>query len=1293
MKNFKKLFAWVLSLAMILGCFQGDFVKVNADTSTDAISIRVIVENYNVEEIDSISSSGESVTTDAPMGTFVDVTLEADENDSVLTLLKEALDSNNIEYSVTSGVGYVTEINGIEDCWMFSVNDYFGVDYAADVTVADGDLVDGDVIRFCATYDYGDDIGCSYSDKSTSLSELSFSDGTLNEEFASNVRNYTLYIDKYTEDITPSFTSSNKFYQVRTYLNEVNVEDKGIHPYQPITVKDGDVLYFVDGDPSWPSMLDNSQTSTIYSVKIKKQIADSNEVKIIIENNNLTTQTSYVDGEKVEEEVPTGTFVETSVLAGAEDTGLTLLQQVLDKNNISYTIGDYNYISEINGIENAWMFSVNDFYGMSTLDQYSFADGTLQNEDVIRFSTTANWGPDLGGYWDNTDTTLKELSISGGTLNKDFASDDTEYTLYIDSYEAKVTPSFTASNKNYQVRTYLNEVNVEEKGIHPYKSISVKDGDVLYFVDGDKSWPSMNGNSQESTTYTVNVKKISEDEKKVRIIVENQNLSSQVEVVDGENVEKKVEVGTFVDEYVVAGAEDNGLTLLQQVLDKNEISYTIGEHNYVSEINGITNAWMFSVNDFYGVDTINNYSVSNGTLENEDVIRFSTTVDWGPDLGGYWDNTDTTLKELSFDKGTLDSEFSSSDTSYVLYIDSYETEVTPSFTASNKNYQVRTYLNDANVSEKGIHPYQPIKVKDGDVLYFVDGDKIWPSMNGNSQEPTTYSVEIKKSTDSDEQVRIIVENQNITSQIKTVDGEEVNTPVETGTFVDEYVTVGSDDTGLSLLQQALDENEITYTVNEYNYVCEINDINDVWMFSVNDYYGTKGISDYKLSDDSLEDGDVIRFSTTANWGPDLGSYWDNTDTTLKELSFSKGELDTDFSPEVTENTLYIDEDSTTLYVDYSAANKNYQVRMYLNEMDVNSKGLHPYKSVTVTDGDVLYIVDGDKTWPSMNGTKQKPTIYKINIKKINPTVEYRVHVQTNGWEKDYRTNGETSGTVGKSLRLEGIQLRVAGLPSKNNGIEYRTHVQKNGWETEYKSNNEVSGTVGKAKRLEAIQIRLTGDIADKYDVYYRVQAEKFGWLGWAKNDEKSGTAGYGFRLEAIQVVLSEKDAQGNSEVPGNIDGVKVVDTVKSFYDKKALPKVTYRTQVQTYGWQAYVSDGKTSGTVGKAKRLEAIQIKLENNTGIEGGITYQTHVQKIGWQAYVSNGALSGTVGKAYRLESIRIKLTGDLANYYDVMYRVQVQKTGWQKFVKSGSDAGTTGQGLRLEAIQIVLTNKGFKY
>jgi len=65
----------------------------------------------------------------------------------------------------------------------------------------------------------------------------------------------------------------------------------------------------------------------------------------------------------------------------------------------------------------------------------------------------------------------------------------------------------------------------------------------------------------------------------------------------------------------------------------------------------------------------------------------------------------------------------------------------------------------------------------------------------------------------------------------------------------------------------------------------------------------------------------------------------------------------------------------------------------------------------------------------------------------------------------------------------------------------------------------MSGTSGKALRLEAIQIKLTGQMAKKYDVYYRVHAQRYGWMGWAKNGAQSGTAGYAYRLEAIQIVL------------------------------------------------------------------------------------------------------------------------------------------------------------------------------
>ena len=305
------------------------------------------------------------------------------------------------------------------------------------------------------------------------------------------------------------------------------------------------------------------------------------------------------------------------------------------------------------------------------------------------------------------------------------------------------------------------------------------------------------------------------------------------------------------------------------------------------------------------------------------------------------------------------------------------------------------------------------------------------------------------------------------------------------------------------------------------------------------------------------------------------------------------------------------------------------------------------------------------------------------------SVSYKVQVQKTGWEKSYVSDGITSGTVGQALRLEAIKIKLTNsdgtdFDTTNGGIEYRVHVQKNGWEKEYLANDELSGTVGEAKRLEAIQIRLTGKVADYYDVYYRVQAEKFGWLGWAKNDEEAGTSGYGYRLEGIQVVLVEKDGEAPTEAGG-----VAASSRNEYYSKTALPVVQYRVQVQTYGWQSYVKNGQTSGTVGKAKRLEAIRIKIADNKGVSGSIQYRTHVQKKGWQKWVSDDALSGTVGKALRLEAIQIKLTGDLAEKYDIYYRVQAEKFGWMGWAKNGASAGTSGYGYRLEAIQIQLAYK----
>ena len=348
------------------------------------------------------------------------------------------------------------------------------------------------------------------------------------------------------------------------------------------------------------------------------------------------------------------------------------------------------------------------------------------------------------------------------------------------------------------------------------------------------------------------------------------------------------------------------------------------------------------------------------------------------------------------------------------------------------------------------------------------------------------------------------------------------------------------------------------------------------------------------------------------------------------------------------------------------------------------------------------------------------TIAKLKAQTPDVTICYTTHVQTYGWQGDennankWFANGKMAGTSGKAKRLEGIKIRVYG--NDNLGIQYTTHCQSYGW-LPWSANGEMNGTEGEAKRLEAIKIQLTGADKEKYDVYYRVHAQSYGWLGWAKNGAPAGTAGYAKRLEGVQIVVVKK----GSPAPGvNFEGVNAASGVHqsvSYLAKngsspvvggqvtsntnpsvagEANVNIAYRTHVQSFGWQGWKYNGVMSGTSGKAKRLEGINIKLTNKP-YSGSIVYTTHVQSIGWQGNENNvntwfrdGQMAGTSGRAKRLEAIRIALTGEMAEHYDVYYRVHAQTYGWLAWTKNGEAAGTAGLSKRLEGIQIVLVPKG---
>ena len=214
---------------------------------------------------------------------------------------------------------------------------------------------------------------------------------------------------------------------------------------------------------------------------------------------------------------------------------------------------------------------------------------------------------------------------------------------------------------------------------------------------------------------------------------------------------------------------------------------------------------------------------------------------------------------------------------------------------------------------------------------------------------------------------------------------------------------------------------------------------------------------------------------------------------------------------------------------------------------------------------------------------------------------------------------------------------------------------------------------------------------------YKV-SEKDGWK-WTADKEKGYTAVATFVCsrckDSYDVTADVKKEDKNSQIIYTATAKYTDETGKEFTataTKSTKMSVSYKVHRQDYDWEEdWKKDGQTSGTVGEAKRLEAIKIKLPD--GVSGSIEYRTHIQDIGWEKnWSKDGAKSGTEGQCKRLEAIQIKLTGEVAENYDVYYSVHAENFGWLGWAKNGEEAGTAGYGYRLEAIRIQLVTKGDK-
>ena len=252
------------------------------------------------------------------------------------------------------------------------------------------------------------------------------------------------------------------------------------------------------------------------AVAMREAVNNYGKVRVIVENTTFT-EDMWPNGKKFWD----GVAVDEEVALTADSTMMSCIVAALKENGYTQVGADSNYISSITvgdqplgqfdgGDQSGWMGTLNDWFTNFGFQEFTVENGSLSNGDVIRIMyTREGLGADLGGTWDNSDTTIKALEIQGGKLLTRFAPGEAgntyEYTLAIDgeSADLKLTP--TAANKNYLTKIFLNEkVTSDEEGGSFFKRtqmIPVAAGDTIYVGCGEYAWPSMNKQETEAREY------------------------------------------------------------------------------------------------------------------------------------------------------------------------------------------------------------------------------------------------------------------------------------------------------------------------------------------------------------------------------------------------------------------------------------------------------------------------------------------------------------------------------------------------------------------------------------------------------------------------------------------------------------------------------------------------------------------------------------------------------------------------------------------------------------------------
>lgn len=241
-------------------------------------------------------------------------------------------------------------------------------------------------------------------------------------------------------------------------------------------------------------------------VAMRKAADKYGKVKVTVEN------TTYPKSDGAPWD---GKLVDDWVEIDKDSTMMGCIVKALEKNGHVQKGAENNYISSIDdlaefdgGTRSGWMGTLNGWFTNLGFADFTVKNGKLSDGDIISIMYTTDLGNDLGGSWDNHDTTIKELGIEGGKLLGNFnpgkPGNYYDYYIAIDGETANLKFTPTATNSNFLTKIFLNKrVNSNDEGSEFFKqtqSIGVKSCDTIYIGCGMRAWPSMNNQAGGSQT-------------------------------------------------------------------------------------------------------------------------------------------------------------------------------------------------------------------------------------------------------------------------------------------------------------------------------------------------------------------------------------------------------------------------------------------------------------------------------------------------------------------------------------------------------------------------------------------------------------------------------------------------------------------------------------------------------------------------------------------------------------------------------------------------------------------------